>query len=108
MTGATRLGFVLLVAVGSACRTVETAPGLQLSQAVQTQVSEAVDAAAFWNPSCDRKQIVVQRVDDHYWMVELSVCGEVRRYQCVVVPQLGCGTWLDVTHSTEARPAPRS
>jgi hypothetical protein len=108
MTGALRLSIVLLVAFGSACRTVETAPGLDLTPNSQTQVSGAVDTAAFWNPSCGPKKIIVQRVDDNRSMVELSVCGEVRRYQCIWVPQAGCGGWLDVTHATDARPIPRN
>jgi hypothetical protein len=112
MTGAPRLCVVLLVAFGSACRTVETAPGLDLMPGTQDRVSGAVDTAAFWNPSCDPKKIVVQRVDNSArmpagMMVEASVCGEVRRYQCIDA-QGGCTAWLDVTYLTEPRPAPRN
>jgi len=103
-----RLSMVLLVTLGPACRTVETAPGLDLAPADQTAVSGAVATAAFWAPSCDPKKIVVQRVDEYRQMVELSVCGDVRRYQRIPVAQ-GSGTaWLDVTFSTKPRPAPRS
>ena len=108
MTSALRLCLVSLVALGVACRTVETAPGLDLTPAAQTAVSGAVDTAAFWNPTCDPKKIVVQRVYDNRGMVELSVCGDVRRYQCIPL-SLGTGVvWLDVTAATEPRAAPRS
>jgi len=93
----------MLLAVGFAtgCAHVDTAPGLELSPADQTQVSGAVDTAAFWSPACARSQIVVQRVDPHRMMVELSVCGKTRRYQCIRIPQ-SWDAWLDVTGSTEA------
>jgi hypothetical protein len=32
-------------------------------------------------------------------MVELSVCGDIRRYQCIASER--ALHWLDVTHSTE-------
>ncbi len=105
MTGAHSLSVMLLFVVGTACKHVETGPGVQLTAAAQTAIWPAVDTAAFWNPSCDRRQIVVHRVDDSRMMVELSVCGEVRRYQRFT-DSGGLGTWLDVTHLTEARPVP--
>jgi len=109
ITRVLRLCIAVLVASGLACVAhVETAPGLDLAPVDQTAVSGAVATAAFWAPSCDPKKIVVQRVDEYRQMVELSVCGDVRRYQRIPVAQ-GSGTaWLDVTFSTEPRPAPRS
>jgi len=95
--------FILMFAVGTGCAHVETAPGVDLSAADQDQLSSAVDTAAFWNPTCERSLIVVQRVDDHRMMVELSVCGQLRRYQRVRVPQTW-DSWLDVTGATEVGP----
>ena len=106
MTAARKLGLALLVGLGLACKHVETAPGLELTPAAQTQLSSAVDTAAFWNPSCDRSQIVVQRVDENRMMAELSICGDVRRYQFLPVPGGSGVVWLDVTSATSARPAP--
>lgn len=104
MTGRRAAAFILMSAVGTGCAHVETAPGMELSAADQDQLSSAVDTAAFWNPSCERSQIVVHRVDARRMMVEFSVCGQLRRYQRVRVPQ-SWDSWLDVTRATEAGPA---
>jgi hypothetical protein len=95
---------LLVVVLLTGCAHVESAPGLELTPAEQNDLSSAVDTAAFWNPSCARSQIVVQRVDPHRMMVELSVCGETRRYQRIRPPQ-GWDVWLDVPRATEAGPA---
>ena len=89
----------VILATGCAPAHVETAPGLELTPLEQGNLSLVVDTAAFWNPSCARSQIVVQRIDRHQMMVELSVCGETRRYQRMNPPQ-GL-VWLDVTRATE-------
>jgi hypothetical protein len=90
--------FSVVLILGLACGHVETAPGLQLTPVEQEGLESAVNQAAFWNPGCDRRQIIVQRVDDYRNSVELSVCGEVRRYQ-----RLSQLQWLDVTYATEPR-----
>jgi hypothetical protein len=93
---------VLLVLLGLefGCGHVETAPGLELTPAEQQGLESAVSYAAFWNPGCDRRQIIVERVDEFRNLVELSVCGEVRRYQ-----RLAPIEWLDVTSATAPRAA---
>jgi hypothetical protein len=83
----------------AACGHVETAPGLQLTPTEQQGLESAVKYAGFWNPGCDPRHIVVQRVDDTRTLVELSVCGEARRYQSLTPAQ-----WVDVTYATQARP----
>ena len=98
MSAVRQLGVLLTLAFVSACGHVETAPGLQLTPTEQQVLEGAVDDAAFWSPACDRRQIVVQRVNDARTLVELSICGEVRRYQ-----RLASWDWLDVTYATEAR-----
>ena len=107
MTRVPGLGLALLVSLAPGCTHVETAPGLELTPAVQTLLSGAVDTAAFWAPSCDRRQIIVQRVDDTRSKVELSVCGTLRRYQCIW-GERGCAAWLDVTQATGTGSVPAS
>jgi hypothetical protein len=95
----------VLVAFAATGCAVNAAGHTQFEQEnIDSSVGRAIEDAAFFHPDCSPVNIQVKRVDKEGRLLELSVCGAVRRYQNVSPAdywQTPPGPiWVDVTAAT--------
>jgi len=96
---------LLAFLVSSGCASVDPLTGISSRQ--QDRIDRAVERVAFIYPDCPKAELKVARVSPDGRLIEVSVCGGVRRYQDVspknIGGQGGYGAdlaWIDVTVAT--------
>jgi hypothetical protein len=94
----------ILLGTGCAVNAAGRTPLEQQQYDFSTQ--RAIEHAAFFHPGCALPEIKVLRLSDDRRYLELSVCGQVRRYQDLTprTSQYSAAyvepTWVDVTATT--------
>jgi hypothetical protein len=94
---------VLIATTATACAVNAAGHTTYEQQRIDESVARAIEHAAFFHPDCSASDIRVKRMSQDGRLLELSVCGTVRRYQDVSPePSRSSGgpTWVDVTAAT--------
>ena len=95
---------VIFLVSGCAVNAAGRTPVEQQEYDFATQ--RAIEHAAFFHPGCSPAAITVVRLSEDRKYLELSVCGQVRRYQDITPRQTQHSraypepTWVDVTAAT--------
>lgn len=101
-----RVGLALAASLASSgCATVDASTGLPSRQ--QDGIDRAVEQIAFLYPDCPKTELKVARVSPDGRVIEVSVCGGVRRYQDISPKNIGGEggngadpVWTDITAVT--------
>ena len=78
---------LLAFLVSSGCASVDPLTGISSRQ--QDRIDRAVERVAFIYPDCPKAELKVARVSPDGRLIEVSVCGGVRRYQDVSPRNIG-------------------